>query len=186
MKWKKSVTSLNLFSLQVIGLLLLTACGEKIQIDNPAAQDWVVHIDGDMHNIPAGQSQTLRLSQGNHTLVFKGSSVLDTQLTFQVQNETFIHPPGYKYLIWKDLYGSQKNRNVLLKENAFEMDSVIYQVDVRYLDTTKLIHPREWDFMPDEDFESSILLRQDQDEALRMRLLREKDFPEAYKKRSQK
>lgn len=136
-------------------------------------------------SVPPGSSTELTLDQGTHTLTIKSLSnpASDSAVSFQVEGELFIHAPGQRYLLWRDLYGGQQNRATLLNEQVFELDSVLYRVDVSWLDTSKIIHPRTWDFGIGESFDDEIVLRVDQNEGIRTRLLRKQDFKEEYQKR---
>lgn len=87
-------------------------------------------------------------------------------------------------MLWKDLYGSQAKRNTLLQEQEFEWDSVLYKVDVSWLDTNQMVHTRDWDYGIGESFDEKIVLGSHQDEAVKVRLLRIEAFAKEYKKRA--
>jgi hypothetical protein len=166
------------------GLILLVSCGEKIRIDNPGPETWVFQLDGATHRINPVSMSEVRLEKGTHTLSFPAGSGADTVIPFQVSGEIFLHAPGGRYLLWKDLYGSQAKRNTLLNEQEFEWDSILYKVDVAWLDTTRIIHPVTWEFGIGESFDDKILLGSHQDEAVKVRLLRIGDFATEYQKRA--
>lgn len=167
-------------------LLLLTGCGEKVLLDNGTAQTWVVRLDDNTLRIAPESSLEMRLDKGPHTLQYRpsDSASTDTSVSFDIQGEMFIHAPGSRYLIWKDLYGSQEKRKELLNEEIFEWDSAEYRVDVTWLDTQQVVHLRTWDYSVDQPFDDKIILNAAQSEEARTRLIRIQNFPEEYRKRS--
>jgi hypothetical protein len=167
-------------------LLFLFSCGEKVLIDNSGQETWVFQLDGATHRLEPGAISEIRLDAGEHTLAFPSPSGAgkDTLIPFQVSREMFLHAPGSRYLLWKDLYGSQAKRNTLLQEQEFEWDSVLYKVDVSWLDTNQMVHTRDWDYGIGESFDEKIVLGSHQDEAVKVRLLRIEAFAKEYQKRA--
>jgi len=170
----------------LVFLGLLSGCGTKVQIDNPGQNTWEIQIDGKALSIPPQTLSEITLDKGSHTLIVKTLSypAVDSSIPFQLEDELFIHAPGQRYLIWRDLYGGQQNRANLLNEKPFELDSVLYKVDVQWLDTGSIVHKMNWDFGVAETFDEKIVLRADQNEGIRTRLVRKQDFKEEYLKRA--
>lgn len=165
---------------------MLTGCGEKVLLDNGTAQTWVFRLDENTLRLPPESSLEIRLDKGLHTLHYRpsDSAATDTSISFDLQGELFIHAPGSRYLLWKDLYGGQEKRKELLNEQVFEWDSVEYRVDVAWLDTLRVMHPKIWDYAVDQPFDEKIILNAVQSEEARTRLIRIQNFPEEYRKRS--
>lgn len=155
-------------------------------LDNGTTQTWVFRLDENTLRIPPESSLEMRFDKGTHTLQYRptDSATTDTSVSFDLQSELFIHAPGGRYLIWKDLYGSQEKRKELLNEQVFEWDSVEYRVDVVWLDTLRVVHPKTWDYSVDQAFDDKIILNASQFEEARTRLIRIQNFPEEYRKRS--
>jgi hypothetical protein len=172
----------NKFVLILFGTLFL-GCGQKILVDNSGPESWSFQLDDEKHTLAPGATEEISVEKGQHTLVFFYSGK-DTLIEFTVSEEMFIHLPGQKYLLWRDLYGGQQNRAKILNEQEFEWDSVLYKVDVNWLDTNKFIHSKMWDFGIGEAFDEKIVLTADQNEGLRTRLLRIQDFRIEYQKRA--
>lgn len=161
-------------------------CGVKVQIDNSSQSTWEIQMDGKTLSIPPQSFSEMSLDKGNHTLTVKSltDSAKDSIIQFQVEDELFIHAPGQRYLVWKDLYGGQQNRASLLNDTIFELDSMVFKVDVSWLDTNAIVHEVKWDFGIGETFDEKIVLRADQNEGIRTRLVRKQDFKEEYLKRA--
>jgi len=164
-----------------------SSCGYKTELDNASEVSVDIRIDNETYSLDAGETKSIRLKEGKHILKLERQPgiALDTSIEFQSHSELFIHLPGQKYLIWRDLYGNQNKRAEILNEIRFELDSVIYKVDIKYLDTLKFIHEKEWDLGITENFEDQIILREDQNEGIRSKLLREKKFAKEYQKQAQ-
>jgi hypothetical protein len=162
---------------------LIMGCGRVIQIDNAGPESWTFQLDEKKYTLASGVTEEISVEEGDHTLSFEYLGN-DTLITFSAKEDLFVHAPGQRYLVWRDLYGGQENRPKILNEKEFEWDSVLYRVDVNWLDTNKLIHSKVWDFSIGESFSEEIILQANQNEGLRTRLLRIQDFPVEYQKRA--
>ncbi len=180
---KKSDMRIRIELLLFFYCLFLMGCGQIIQVDNAGSEPWTFQLDEKKYTIASGLSEEISIEEGPHTLVFNHLGK-DTLVEFSVKGDLFIHAPGQRYLLWRDLYGGQENRSKILNEIEFEWDSILYKVDVSWLDTSKLIHLKSWDYGIGESFKEEIILQANQNEGLRTRLLRIQDFPEEYQKRA--
>jgi len=163
--------------------IFLMGCRQIIQVDNAGSDTWNFQLDEKEYTIASGLTEEISIEEGPHKLVFDHLGK-DTLIEFSVEGDMFIHAPGQRYLLWRDLYGGQENRAKILNEKEFEWDSTLYTVDVSWLDTSQLIHTKAWDYGIGESFEKEIILQANQNEGLRTRLLRIQDFSAEYQKRA--
>ena len=169
-------------------LLYLTGCGYSIEIDNATSSASDIRIDDKTYVLQPGETQSIRLQEGKHTIGIQNPNAPsgDTIFSVEITSDAMIQIPGGRYWIWKDVYGDQTLRDSLLNSQWQVLDSTRYNIDIELLDTLQWVHIRRWDYGLLEQFPQKILLGQTDKAEIKRKLIRINDFAEAYKKQSQK
>ncbi|MCB9232204.1 MAG: hypothetical protein H6581_11100 [Bacteroidia bacterium] len=171
--------------LLILGCALLLAACSNVQIDNSSKNSVIVTVDGAQHDLGAGERKSIKLSAGQHSLKIRdvtGKSLADT--TFSLAEGGLINAGGGEYVIWKTLYGLQKDRATLLHEEWVEMDSTEFFGDFKLIGPKTSFVEQTWDHNLDQDFPTSQKLLIFSDFVIESKLFREKDFKAEYRRMS--
>lgn len=143
----------------------------------------MVTIDGKSYDLPPGGRQNISLDQGKHSLVVKdvtGKPIQDT--SFQVNKAGIVNAAKGEYVIWKTLYGMQKNREVLLKEEWVEMDSTEFFGDFELLGPEIPFLESNWNYGLDDAFPAAQKLMIFSDFVVESKVFREIEFKNEYRR----
>ncbi len=178
----------NVFLLICLGALVLAGCGGNVVLDNPRAEGVVFSFDGsDDYALAAGEMKTISLSEGPHAIVVKsnGGQVLgDT--TFNLKEKGLVHSGSSGYVVWRQLYGVQKDRKTLLNEDWTMVDSTRYFGDIKIYPATWLYLESNWDLGLDQPLPESTTLYVTKDYKIESKVFRETEFVTTYKAMSEK
>ena len=177
----KSLRHSLLLPLSALILLFgLSACG-NVTIDNQANFSVSVEVGEDVFEVPAGGRTNASIGEGEHALKISdvtGKVLADT--TIRVRDGGLINAGGGEYVGWRLLYGMQKDRETLLKEEWVELDSTEYFGDFKLLGPKDFYVEKFWDHGLDERFPDSKSLLLSSDFSIETKLFRESDFETAY------
>jgi hypothetical protein len=137
-----------------------SACSNNIVLDNPSSAPVTFKIDeGEAVEVPAQSQKEISLDAGRHHIQVSGQSVVERDTNIQVKEGGIIHCGFSNYLIFKQLYGLQKDRKTLLHERWVEFDSSKVFGDIRLFPAQELYIEKAWDHGLDEALpESQTLL----------------------------
>ncbi len=176
-------------------LLLLTvtlffaACAEhNVMLDNPRDTGVTFTFDeGDSHEVAAGALKKITLPEGNHHVVIKtddGTQIGDT--TFKLREGGLIHSGSSTYVVWRQLYGLQTERETLLNERWVEFDSIRAKGDLKVYQPNWLYVEKNWEKGLDEELPGATTLYITKDYVIESKIFRSKEFIETYRNMAKK
>lgn len=163
--------------------LFLSACG-NVEVDNAAPQSVTLQVGEHTLDLAPGAREQIKLPSGDHALRIStkaGEALADT--TIRVREGGLINAGGTHYLIWRDLYGLQKNRGTLLNEEWVEMDSVEYFGDFKQIGPEQVYVESTWTYGLNESFPVSKNLMIFKDFVLESKVFRQSEFVTEYNQR---
>lgn len=164
-------------------LLLLSACGGNVILDNPREVPVSFEFDGaEEYEVGTGDMAEISLDPGRHTVVVKtqdGEVVGDT--TFNLKEEGIVHSGASTYVVWRQLYGLQNDRATLLNEKWVEFDSVKSYGDFKIYQPEGLFLEKTWEYDLQDELPNSQSLYINKDFVVESKVFRSKDFVETYR-----
>ena len=169
--------------------LFFVACTEhNVTLDNPRDVAVTITFDGEnSHELAAGEMKKIDLPAGDHRVVVKsedGTTLGDT--TFQLREGGLVHSGSSSYVVWRQLYGLQTERETLLNEHWVEFDSIRAKGDLKVYKPNWLFVEKSWDKDLDEDLPASTTLYITKDYMIEAKLFRSKEFIETYRNMAKK
>ena len=179
MKPQQSISILILAALT--GLLI--SCG-NIEIDNGSNLTLLVKVGDHNLELGPGERENITCKPGEYTLhIQQHTGELLTDTTISVRKAGLINAGATTYVIWRDLYGLQGDRETLLNEAWVEMDSVEYYGDFKQINPEQLYVESTWDYGLEESFPTSKSLMIFKDFSLKSKIFRQTDFVNEYSRR---
>ncbi|MEM7035622.1 MAG: hypothetical protein AAF570_01510 [Bacteroidota bacterium] len=167
-------------------LLFLAGCGGNIVLDNPREEAVVFTFNStDGHEVAAQTSATISLDPGTYRVEVtdKSGEVLgDTTFKLSDGKEGIVHSGGSNYLVWRQLYGLQKDRKTLLNERWVEFDSIRTYGDFKVYPKSWLFIEKNWDHDLNTPLPESRNLHITKDFVIEAKVFRTDDFIETYRK----
>ena len=165
--------------------MLVLGCGGNIVLDNPGNDAVVFTFDEkDKFEVPAHGMQTISLEAGDHKVVVKsmvGAVLADTSFRLAEGREGLVHSGASEYLVWRQLYGLQKDRKTLLNERWVEFDSIKAFGDIKVYPESWLFIEKSWDLGLADDLPESKNLYITKDFEIESKIFRAKEFVKTYK-----
>ncbi|HHG85521.1 MAG TPA: hypothetical protein ENJ82_12310 [Bacteroidetes bacterium] len=166
-------------------LLFLAGCSGNIVLDNPRDVAVTFIFDGNsQHDLAANSSSTIDLEAGKHRVEVRsvGGEILgDTTFQLKADGEGLVHSGGSNYLIWRQLYGLQKDRKILLNERWVEFDSIRAFGDLKVYPKSWLFVEKSWDLGLEDELPASKTLYMTDDFSIEAKLFRTPEFIKTYK-----
>ena len=164
--------------------LLVTACG-NVEIDNSSDRSVNVKIGEDAYTLAPGSRQKVKVSAGDQRLVISNSKgEVQSDTTIRIKEGGVINAGKGNYVIWRDLYGLQANRETLLNEEWIELDSVEYFGDFKLIDSSHVYVESNWSYGLEQNFPNSQKLMIFKDFAIESKVFRQSDFVSEYNRRA--
>lgn len=169
-------------------LILLTGCGGNILLDNPRDTAVTFVFDGSTHHdVPAQSHTSISLEAGQHQVEVRdvsGSVLADTTFKLKADAEGLVHSGATNYLVWRQLYGLQKDRKTLLNERWVEFDSIRAFGDLKVYPKSWLFVEKSWDLSLEDELPTSKTLYMTDDFSIESKLFRTPEFISTYKNMS--
>lgn len=145
-------------------------------IDNPSDQEIGVEVSGELHTVPPGSETKVSITSGECKIKLAGK---DT--TVQVSEDGgLINAGGKEYVIWKLLYGVQKDKDELLNERKVDIDSSTYTGDITLIPASQIYIPKDWELGLDEKLPDRKTLMIVEDYQVVSKIFRKEDFRHTY------
>lgn len=165
-------------------LLVLWSCDEgNVILDNPRPVPVKFQFDnGESFELGSHGFEHVQLDPGTHgvSITTKGGEVL-ADTSFELKEKGIVHSGAGTYLIWRQLYGLQKDRATLLNERWVEFDSTRAFGDFRVFPPEQVFIEGNWDYTLDEDLPDAETMYISTDFEIHTKVFRAKDFVELYK-----
>lgn len=165
------------------GILFLTGCGGNMVLDNPRMQAVVFTFgDGSEYEVGASSSSVINLEPGEYSVSVTtsgGDAIGDT--TFKLKESGLLHSGAGNYVVWRQLYGLQKERKTLLNERWVEFDSIRAFGDLKLYPSDWLYIEKNWDYDLDEPLPDAQSLYISSDWVIESKVFRSKEFIETYR-----
>ena len=169
-------------------LLVITGCSGNVTLDNPRDEAVTFVFDGgEGHEVDAKSMEVIDLDAGNHSVkVTNAAGEILGDTTFRLKEAGIVHSGAGNYLIWRQLYGLQKDRKTLLNESLVAFDSVEVMADLKVFPPEWLYIEKSWDYDLDEEMPQSKTLPMNKDFVIESKIFRSKDFVDTYKNMAKK
>lgn len=162
--------------------------GWDYQVDNPLNTDITFKVDNDEYTIPAKSMQTIKISQGKHTLTYNGSSVNFVTKVNSNKYVTILNPTLSNYMLHAIFYvrkdASNQNMDDLYEKYSHEYQSgdVVVKLPVKVINTLIIEKQHhEWAYGLDEEVKEEIGARQGTQKVY-TKLYREQDYIHEFAK----
>ncbi len=170
-------------------LLLLSACGSNVMLDNNRNGESVTFVfDGnDEYALNPGEKKEISLSEGSHKLSVKSDksgAVADTSI--QVKEGGLVHAGGCNYIVWRQLYGLQTDRKSLLNEDWTMIDSTRFLGDFKIHPHNVLYIEKNWTLGLNEEMPDAQTLYITKDYKVESKVFQEMDFVKIYREMAEK
>lgn len=174
--------------LLVITLFFAACSDHNVMLDNPRDTAVTFTFDaGESIELEAGGNKAITLEAGNHRVVVKaqdGTQLGDT--TFKLREGGLVHSGSSNYVVWRQLYGLQSERETLLNEHWVEFDSIRAKGDLKIYQSNWLFIEKNWEKGLDEELPGSTTLYITKDYVIESKIFRSKEFIETYRNMAQK
>ena len=172
---------------QLTFFLLLTAilssCGDNVVIDNQGDSPVAVEIGRTRHELGPHSSISVKLKPEQfHVKITAGDSILK-EGDIVVEKGGIVNASSEPLILWKELYGLQKDRSSLLDEQDVELDSITYRGDFTVLTPSQVYVEKDWDKDLDQAFPESKPLMVFSDFIIISKVFRKEDFVTTYNSR---
>jgi len=167
-------------------LLLLLGCGSgNVVLDNPRSEAVEFIFDGgSATEVAGGSSSSISLDPGSHQVTVKSNGSILADTTFDLKEAGLVHAGSSRYVIWKQLYGLQKDRATLLSERWVELDSIRVYGDFTVYEPEWLFIENDWELDLDEDLPESVTLYITDDFKIESKIFREADLITTYREQA--
>ncbi len=172
----------KIYLIIVSAISLFSCSGDNVILDNPSSETATFTFDGgESLKVKAGGNASISLEAGSYQVVVKlgDSTVADT--TFDLKNGGIIHSGQSKYVIWKQLYGLQKDRTTLLNERWSNLDSVRVFGDFIIYEPEWVFLEKNWDYGLNDEFPKSKTMYITEDFKIESKVFRSGDMIAYYK-----
>lgn len=174
--------SLGKWALGLIAVLI-AGCSGNMTLDNPRAESVEFVIDGSQtHAVPGNSTELISVDPGSHTVRVIGQTgevIADT--SFNLREEGILHSGASTYVVWRQLYGLQKDRKALLNEQWVEFDSVRTFGDFKVYSPEWVFIEKSWDYGLEDPLPDAQTLYITSDFLLESKVFRAKDFVNTYR-----
>lgn len=176
----------NNFKMRFASLILLSfllGCGGNVVLDNPREEEVVFEFDGsERYELASNGQEEISLDPGQHSVrVLDNAGEVLGDTTFNLKEEGIVHSGAATYVVWRQLYGLQSERETLLNEKWVEFDSIKTYGDFKIYRPEWLYVEKNWDYGLDEDLPDSRSLYINKDFLIESKVFRSKDFISKYK-----
>lgn len=162
--------------------LILAGCGGNLLLDNPRNVPVEFVLDGSSHSVGPETSQSISLDPGNHSVkVLSNNGEVLADTTFRLGEAGVLHSGASTYVVWRQLYGLQKDRSTLLNERWVEFDSIRTYGDFKVYDPAWVYIEKSWDYGLEDPLPDAQSLYITSDFLIESKIFRSKDFVEAYR-----
>jgi hypothetical protein len=168
-----------------IAATLLGACSKNIEVDNPRSEEVLFVVDGAETKVPAKSKTEMSLSAGRHEVKVLGHDGVQYQAgEFEVKEGGLLHSGGTDYIIWRQLYGLQADRQTLLNEDWLSLDSVKVHGDFKLYPDSVVYIEKSWDDGIDDELPKETTLFITSDFVIKSKIFRLEDFVHTYRQLS--
>jgi hypothetical protein len=177
-----------LFTIVALACIALSGCsGDNVMLDNARSSKVTITIDGgEGHSLEPGARKPINLAEGKHEVKIKDSNdstLVDT--TFDLKSGGVLHAGGDAYLVWKQMYGIQKDRATVLHEEWVEFDSIRAFGDIKVFPANVPYIEKCWDKGLEEILPQTLTISTTKDYEIQSKVFRGKEFVETYKNMAQ-
>lgn len=175
----------KLFIILFCAAALITSCSKNIEVDNPRSEEVMFVVDGKEVKVPAKSKTELSLSAGRHQVKVVGHNGVEFQSgEFEVKEGGLLHSGSTDYIIWRQLYGLQANRQTLLNEDWLSLDSVKVHGDFKLYPDSVVYIEKSWDDGIDDQLPKETTLFITSDFVIKSKIFRLEDFVHTYRQLS--
>ena len=169
----------------MIGVLLLGlfACDDSnVNLDNPRNVSATFVVDGGAPVVVGSKGQgEMGLEPGAHSIKVEVEGEVIADTTIEIRGGGILHSGAQTYLIWRQLYGLQNDRETLLNEKWTEFDSLRAFGDFRIYPKTQIFIEQNWDLGLGEDLPDEEVMYISEDFKIQSKIFRAPDFVATYR-----
>lgn len=178
--------------LLIFSVIFISACSNSKPVweylaDNPLEADIIIKIDDKEYTIPAKSSLPIGITQGKHTLTYKGNSVNFVTKVNSNKSVTIMNPTLSNYMLHANFYVMENVQDKSV-DNIYDENSVEYQANsgivklpVQVLNTLFLEKAHTpWMFGLDENAKDQISVSYAHKQNVIRKLYREQDYKKEF------
>lgn len=159
--------------------------GGNITLDNPRPEAVEFIFDGGSPTqVGGGASSSISLEPGTHQVTIKSDGNVLADTTFNIKEAGLVHSGASRYVIWKQLYGLQKDRATLLSERWVELDSIRLYGDFTVYEPNWVYIENNWELGLDEDLPESVTMYITDDFKIESKVFREDGLIATYRQQA--